>query len=105
MDALRLLKRDHTRIVQLFDEFDALPERACVGRQAIVGEINELVRRHITVEEALLNRRAEHDREDYALMLRVLGEIGSMDCHEVTYVPRVLMLRSLLLRHIREEAV
>ena len=36
---------------------------------------------------------------------RLLGEIARMDCHDVMYVPRVLVLRNLLMRHIREDAV
>jgi hypothetical protein len=93
----RLLKREHTRIAQLFAEFEALPERACVGRQALMQEIDELVRRHMEHE------RGNPDR--YALILRLLGEIAKMDCHDVMYVPRVLVLRNLLLLHIQEEAV
>jgi hypothetical protein len=94
---VRTLKREHTRIAQLFEEFEALPARACVGRHALMQEIDDLVRRHIAHERG--------DRQEYMLLLRLLGEIARMDCHDVMYVPRVLVLRNLLLRHIREEAV
>jgi hypothetical protein len=92
-----LLKREHTRIAQLFAEFEALPERACVGRQALMQEIDDLVRRHFAHEHG--------NAEQYNLMLRLLAEIAKMDCHDVMYVPRVLVLRNLLLLHIQEEAV
>jgi hypothetical protein len=97
MDAARLLKREHTRIVQLFAEFEALPERACVGRQALMQQVDELVRCHI--------RHEPGKEQEHALMLRLLGEIAGMNCHDVLYVPRVLVLRNLLLAHIREEAI
>jgi|GEM_PF-6963524 len=96
IDALRILKREHTRIAQLFAEFEQLPERACIGRAAIVRQIDDLVRVHISHERG--------DPDEYGLMLRLLGEIAKMDCHDVMYVPRVLVLRNLLLRHIQEEA-
>lgn len=99
MDARTVLKREHTRMEQLFAEFDALPERACVGRRALIGEIETLVRRHFAAEEAL-DRRGE---DDHAVVLRLLGEVSSMDCHDETYVPRALAVRELLRHHIRTE--
>lgn len=99
MDARTVLKREHTRIQQLFEEFDALPERACAGRRALIGEIELLVRRHFAVEEAL-ERRSEDEHER---VLSLLGEVASMDCYDETYVPRALAVRDLLQEHIRAE--
>lgn len=101
MDALTVLRREHTRISQLFAEFDGLPERACVGRRALVHEIDALVRRHIQMEEALTG--ALEQDADHALALRLLDDVSQMDCRDDAYVERVHELREALLRHIREE--
>lgn len=98
MDAVTVLRREHIRIAQLFEELEALPSRACLGRRAIVEEIDRLVRRHIAVECAHAGRSPRHD--DRALQL--LDEIAAMDCRSSRYVTRLAALRDELSRHIRE---
>ena len=116
MDALTVLRREHTRIAQLFVEFDALAGCACTGRAALMRELDELVRRHIEMEEALIYRRAPHatewaddlatplhSEEEHQLVLHLLEEIARTECHTPVYVPRVHVLRDVLLHHIQEE--
>jgi hemerythrin-like domain-containing protein len=116
MDALTVLRREHTRIAQLFVEFDALADCACAGRAALMRELDELVRRHIDMEEALIYRHAAdspewaddratplHSEEEHQLVLYLLNEISQTECHTPVYVPRVRVLRDLLLHHIQEE--
>jgi hemerythrin-like domain-containing protein len=116
MDALTVLRREHTRIAQLFAEFDALADCACAGRRAIVRELDTLVRRHIDVEEALVYQRLAtatewaddrstplHGQEEHSLVLRLLDEIARTDCRAQVYVPRVHVLRDVLMHHIHDE--
>lgn len=117
MDALTVLKREHTRIEQLFSEFDSLPDGACKGRQALMREIDDTFRRHLRLEEALVYQRLAtaagyqlqdrvvglHSTQEHAMAIRLLDEISRTECHDVMYVPRVLVLRDLIARHIREE--
>lgn len=116
MDALTVLRREHTRIRQLFVEFDALSERACAGRKALMREIDELVRRHFEMEEALIYRRlakasewpdgriaALHSEQEHELVLRLLDEISQTECHAAVYIARAYVLRDILLHHIGEE--
>jgi hemerythrin superfamily protein len=116
MDALTVLRREHTRIAQLFLEFDGLPGCACNGRKAIVHEIDELVRRHIEMEEALIYQRLAsapewaddritplHSEQEHQLVLHLLDEIAATDCRSDVYVARVRILRDVLLHHIAEE--
>lgn len=118
MDALTVLRREHTRIEQLFLEFDALADCACAGRAALMREIDELVRRHIEMEEALIYRRMTdspdwaddrttplHSTEEHQLILHLLDEIARTECHLPIYSPRVHVLRDVLLHHIKEEEV
>ena len=98
MDAVTVLRREHIRIAQLFEEIEALPPRACLGRRAIVEEIDQLVRRHIAVESAHAGRAQRLD--DRALQL--LDEIAAIDCRSPGYVTRLAVLRDELSRHIRE---
>lgn len=100
MDALTVLRREHTRIAQLFTEFDALPERACAGRKAIVREIDELVRRHIAMEAALFYPWQSETPEEHQPVLRKLAETVQADCYDPLYVSRVHALRVLLQHHI-----
>ncbi len=116
MDALTVLRREHTRIAQLFVEFDSLSECACTGRRALVRELDELVRRHIDVEEALIYQQLArapewadergtplHSEEEHQLIRRLLEEIAQTECHAPVYVPRVHVLRDVLLHHMKEE--
>lgn len=103
MDALTVLRREHTRIGQLFVEFDALSIRACKGRRAIAREIDELVRRHIEVEEALIYQHLDEPAHEHHIVLRLLDEIAATECHQEMYVARVHALRDMLLQHIAEE--
>ncbi len=116
MDALTVLRREHTRIEQLFTEFDALSECACGGRSAIMRAIDELVRRHIEMEEAVIYRSLEsdprwaddratplHSEEEHHLVLRLLDEIARTECHDPRYLARAHVARDVLLHHIKEE--
>jgi hemerythrin-like domain-containing protein len=116
MDPLTVLRREHTRIAQLFVEIDSLSERACSGRKALVRQLDELVRRHIDVENALIYARLAHapewadDRatplhsaEEHAVVLRLLDELAQSDCRAPVYLARVHVLRDILLHHIEEE--
>ena len=100
MDALTVLRREHTRISQLFVELDGLPQRACLGRRAIVAELDEIVRRHIIMEEALPGSAGagKHD----AAALQLLDELEQTDCRQPAYAMRLASLRDALLHHIRE---
>ncbi|HKU67088.1 MAG TPA: hemerythrin domain-containing protein [Candidatus Baltobacteraceae bacterium] len=103
MDALTVLRREHTRIEQLFVEFDGLSQRACTGRRALIRELDELVRRHIEMEEAFVYQGAAEAPEDHRLVVRMLDEIAQTECHTPAYVPRVHTLRDVLLRHMKDE--
>lgn len=102
MDALTVLRREHTRIGHLFAEFDALPQRACGGRKALMREMDELIRRHIEMEDALIYRQLSSAPEHH-LVLRLLDEVAQTDCRSDLYVARVNVLRDVLLHHIKEE--
>lgn len=103
MDALKVLRREHTRIAQLFAEFDGLSDCACTGRRALVRELDELVRRHIEVEEALIYERTSQSPDEHRAALRLLDEIAQTECHSPVYVSRVHALRDVLLAHMQEE--
>jgi hemerythrin-like domain-containing protein len=116
MDALTVLRREHTRIGQLFVEFDALSKQACNGRKALMREIDELVRRHIEMEEALIYQQAStapewaddpitplHSEQEHQLVLTLLDQIAQTDCRSDVYIARAHVLRDVLLRHIAEE--
>jgi hemerythrin-like domain-containing protein len=116
MDALTVLRREHTRIGQLFVEFDALPERARNGRKALMDELDALVRRHIEIEDALIYQKIAtapewnddritlvHSQEEHRLVVALLDQVAETDCHSDAYIARVRILRDVLLRHIAEE--
>ena len=107
MDALTVLRREHTRIEQLFVEFDELSECACTGRAALAREIDELVRRHIDMEEALVYQHVANanSAEEHQLILHLLDQIAQTECHLPVYVPRVHVLRDVLLHHMKEEEI
>jgi hypothetical protein len=97
MDPLTVLRREHTRIGQLFVEFDALAQRACNGRKALMREIDELVRRHVEMEKALNYQRTAPEHET---VLAMLDQIAQTECRSDLYVARAHALRDMLLDHI-----
>lgn len=79
-------------------------------------EMDELVRRHIEMEEALIYQQLSsapewaddrttplHSEEEHHLVLRLLDEIMRTDYRSDVYVARVHLLRDVLLHHIKEE--
>ncbi|HEY9180214.1 MAG TPA: hypothetical protein VIO32_05810, partial [Candidatus Baltobacteraceae bacterium] len=65
--------------------------------------IDELLRRHIDMEEALIYRSIAEPAEEHRRVLRLLDEIAHTECHAPVYAARVHVLRDVLLRHITEE--
>lgn len=103
MNALTILRREHTRIAQIFEEIDALPESACLGRAALVQELDGLVRRHVAMEDALMSAERLEQMGHDALALQYLDDLQRMECHDPLYVPRIMVVRELLLRHVERE--
>lgn len=103
MEPLTVLRREHTRIAQLFVEFESLPERACTGRKAIMRELDALVRRHMEMEEALIYPPGLHEPHEHRLISLLLDDIARTDCRDDAYLRRERALRDVLMRHMKEE--
>ncbi|HUQ70290.1 MAG TPA: hemerythrin domain-containing protein [Planctomycetaceae bacterium] len=108
--AVALLKEDHTKVKQLFDQFEAAKSRPA-KRKIIQQALTEL-KAHALIEEEIFYaavRKAvgkeimnEADEEHHVAKL-LIAELESMDGSESHYDAKFLVLAENVRHHIKEE--
>ncbi len=117
MDALSLLKKDHTKVKGLFKEVEALSDRAGGARKKLFEQIDQELELHAQIEEEIFypafKKKAAKDSEkkeevleayeEHALVKQLLGELKMMEPREETYKPKLQVLMELVQHHVKEE--
>ncbi|MBV8726625.1 MAG: hemerythrin domain-containing protein [Candidatus Eremiobacteraeota bacterium] len=116
MDALTLLKNDHTKVKGLFEEVEALGERATTSRERLFEQIDGELSLHAEVEEKIFypafKRRAEDSEEreevaeayeEHALVKSLIGELEDLDPSDEQYKAKLNVLIELVKHHADEE--
>lgn len=116
MDALKLLKEDHKKVKALFEEVEALGDRASAGRKKLFQKIDRELTVHAKVEETIFypefRRRAEDSEErdevleayeEHALVKTLIGELENLDPKDEKYKPKLSVLKELVNHHVKEE--
>jgi hemerythrin superfamily protein len=116
MDALTLLKNDHTKVKGLFKEVEALGERATASRERLFEEIDRELSLHAEVEENIFypafKRHAEDSDEreevaeayeEHALVKTLLGELEDLEPSDERYKAKLNVLIELVKHHADEE--
>ena len=116
MDALTLLKKDHTKVKELFKEVEALGERASAGRERLFKEIDDELTLHAEVEEKIFypsfKQHAEDSEEreevaeayeEHALVKTLIGELEGLDSKDEQYKAKLNVLMELVKHHADEE--
>lgn len=116
MDAIALLKRDHTEVKQLFSEVEELSERATASRGKLCEKITQALELHTKIEEGIFypafKSRAEDSEEregileayeEHAVAKMLVGELQSMDPSDETFSPKLTVLMESVRHHIKEE--
>lgn len=116
MDALSLLKKDHTAVKGLFKEVEGLGDRAAVSRKKLFERIDRELRLHSEIEEQIFypafKARAEDVQErntvlegfeEHAIVANLLDEIEALEPSAETFAPKLNVLMELVRSHIKEE--
>ncbi len=116
MDALTLLKNDHTKVKGLFKEVEALGERATASRERLFEQIDEELRLHAEVEEKIFypafKKHAENSEEreevaeafeEHALVKQLIEELEGLEPSEEQYKAKLNVMIELVKHHADEE--
>ncbi len=114
MDALKLLKQDHTNVKAMFKEFEELGERAFAGKKKLADRICLELTRHAAIEEEIFYpalREASRESEDqldeasveHASVKALVSQISEMDSHDELYDAKVKVLGEYVNHHVKEE--
>lgn len=110
MNAVTMLKQQHTEVDELFKQFDAAdsPEQ----RRRIFNEIADALAVHATIEErhfyrAVKNRQTEGilgaSVEDHLEIKRAIADVLAMDPDDDSFEAKVSTLRHDVEHHVEEE--
>ncbi len=116
MDAIALLKRDHTEVKELFSQVEELGERATASRGKLSQKILQALELHTQIEEGIFypafKSRAEDSEEretvleayeEHAVAKMLIGELQNMDPSDETFSPKLTVLMESVRHHIKEE--
>lgn len=114
MDAITLLKKDHSTVEQLFKRYEKAGDRAYVEKRDIVDRIIEELSRHAAIEEQLFYPAArEHvddvddialeSMEEHHIVKWELAELERMDPRDERFDAKVTVLIENVRHHVEEE--
>lgn len=116
MDVLALIKQDHAEVKKLFDEFEALGQRANSSRGKLAKKIMEQLVAHDQAEERVVysptRERVEAGEErtkileafeEHAVASEMIEKLEKLDPGDETFVAKMDVLIEAVRHHIKEE--
>ena len=114
IDAITLLTEDHENVKQMFEQYEALGDRAKASKKKLATEICTELTKHATAEEEIFYpavRAAGKDKEDlideatveHASAKDLIAQIMEMDAGEDLFDAKVKVLSELVEHHVKEE--
>lgn len=114
VDAIELLTDDHENVKQMFEQYEALGDRAHVSKKKLATEICTELTKHATAEEEIFYpavRAAGKDKEDlvdeavveHASAKDLIAQIMAMEPTEDLFDAKVKVLSELIEHHVKEE--
>jgi hemerythrin superfamily protein len=116
MDVLSLLRKDHREVKAMFEEVEALGERAAASRAKLFSKIDQALTLHAKLEEQLfypeLKKRASDVEEkvevfeayeEHAIVKTLLHDLERLDPKDESYHPKLRVLMDVVEHHVREE--
>jgi hemerythrin superfamily protein len=113
-DAITLLTEDHEHVKSLFEQYEALGDRAHVSKQKLALQICTELTKHATAEEEIFYpavREASKDNEDiideatveHAAAKDLIAQILSMDAGDELFDAKIKVLSEQIEHHVSEE--
>ncbi len=114
MDAITLLTEDHENVKALFEQFEALSDRAHASKKKLATQICEELIKHSMIEEEIFYpamREARKDNEDmvdeatveHASAKDLIAQIQEMDASDDLFDAKVKVLSEMIDHHVGEE--
>jgi len=115
MDVINLLKADHQKVKELFDEFEELHDKknSSVKKMEIVKQLCQELTLHALAEESIvypLTREAIKDDDlmdeadvEHAGAKELIAQLQTMSPEESHYDAKVTVLREYIEHHVKEE--
>lgn len=113
-DAIGLLVQDHREVKDMFEKFEALGDRAKVGKKKLADQICEALTVHTRIEEELFYpavRDASKEFEDivdeslveHAAAKDLIAQIQDMEPEDDLFDAKVKVLSEQIDHHVQEE--
>ena len=114
VDAITLLTEDHENVAQMFEQYEALGDRAHASKKKLATQICTELTKHATAEEEIFYpavRAAGKDKEDlideatveHASAKDLIAQILEMEPTEELFDAKVTVLGELIEHHVKEE--
>ena len=114
VDAITLLTEDHENVKSMFEQYEALGERAHASKKKLATQICTELTKHATAEEEIFYpavRAAGKDKEDmvdeatveHASAKDLIAQILEMEPTEELFDAKVKVLSELIEHHVQEE--
>jgi hemerythrin superfamily protein len=114
IDAIELLTEDHENVKHLFEQYEALGDRAHASKKKLATQICTELTKHATAEEEIFYpavRAAGKEQEDmvdeavveHASAKDLIAQILEMDSTEDLFDAKVKVLSELIEHHVQEE--
>jgi hemerythrin superfamily protein len=113
-DALDLLKADHDKVKEMFAKYEALGDRAMVGRKELAAQICRELTVHAHIEEQVFYPRVREagrkikdevleGLEEHHLIKHAVAELEPLTPDNERYDAKVEVLQELVEHHVDEE--
>src|SRR5262245_25696327 len=115
MDVIQLLKKDHRKVKQLFEEFEKLDGRSRQKKHTIVQETHKLLAAHSQLEGEVVYSALEeiHSQElqdliqeayeEHRVTKILLAELGELRPDDEHYNAKVKVMGEYVQHHVKEE--
>jgi hypothetical protein len=113
MNALTLLKKDHTKVKALLAELESTTERGVQTRQRLFAEMKAELTVHETIEEEIFYPELKaHPKakdlvleayEEHNVVDTLMGELSSLSVEDETWGAKAKVMQENLEHHIEEE--
>ncbi len=114
MDAIALLTRDHENVAHMFEQYEALGDRAHASKKKLATQICTELTKHATAEEEIFYPavKAAGKEEDelvdeatveHASAKDLIAQIMAMEPTEELFDAKVKFLGELIEHHVKEE--
>ena len=113
MDALALLKADHTKVKKLLSELESTTERGIKTREELFATIKGEMMVHEAIEEEIFYPELKsHPKakeivlegyEEHNVVDKLMGELEALPVDDETWGPKAKVMKENIEHHIEEE--